>query len=81
MGRACSTNGHEGEEEESNIYKVLIVKPKGRRPLGRHERRWEYNIKMDLREIGFCGLDWIHPTHERENLMALVNTVLKLWFP
>jgi hypothetical protein len=45
--RACSMNG-----EKRNAYRILVGKPEGRRPLGRPRRRWVYNIKMDLREIG-----------------------------
>jgi hypothetical protein len=54
MGRACSTNG-----EKRNIYRTLVEKPEGKRPLGRPRRRWVGNIKMGHREIGFgwYGLD------------------------
>jgi hypothetical protein len=48
MGRACSTNG-----EKKNAYRILIGKPEGKRPLGRLRRRWEDNIRVDLREIGW----------------------------
>jgi hypothetical protein len=41
-------------------YNILVGRPEGRRPLGRPRRRWEDNIKMDLREIGFVDVDWIH---------------------
>jgi hypothetical protein len=44
----------------------LVAKPKGKRPLGRHRRRWEYNIRMDLREIGWEVMDWIHLAQDRE---------------
>jgi hypothetical protein len=53
MGRACSTHG-----ENRNAYRVLVEKPEGKKPQGRPRRRWEYNIKMDLREIGWGGMDW-----------------------
>jgi hypothetical protein len=52
MDRACSTNG-----ERRNAYNILVGKPEGKRPLGRHRRGWEDNIKMDLREIGWGGMD------------------------
>jgi hypothetical protein len=45
--------------EKSNAYRILVVKPEGKRPLGRPGHRWEDNIKMDLREIGWGGVDWI----------------------
>jgi hypothetical protein len=45
--------------EERKVYKVLVGKAEGKRPLGRPRRRWENGIKMDLREIGFGGVDWI----------------------
>jgi hypothetical protein len=46
-------------EEERGVYRVLIIRPEGKRPLGRPKRRWEDNIKMDLREIGIDGANWI----------------------
>jgi hypothetical protein len=52
MGRACSTNG-----ERRNAYRIWVGKPEGRRPLGRPRRRWVDNINMDLREIGWDGID------------------------
>jgi hypothetical protein len=45
--------------KKRNAYRILVVKPEGKRPLGQHRRRWEDNIKMDLREIGWGGMDWI----------------------
>jgi hypothetical protein len=45
--------------EKRNAYKILVGKPEGKRPLGRPKRRWVNNIKMDLREIGWCGMDWL----------------------
>jgi hypothetical protein len=45
--------------EEIKVYKVLVGKPEGKRPLGRPRRRWEDGIRMDLREIGWGGVDWI----------------------
>jgi hypothetical protein len=46
--------------EKRNAYRILVGKPEGKRPLGRPGRRWEDNIRMDLREIGWGGMDWIH---------------------
>jgi hypothetical protein len=54
MGGASSTNG-----EKRNAYGILVRKLEGTRPLGRPRRRWAHNIKMDLREIGWDGMDWI----------------------
>jgi hypothetical protein len=54
MGRACSTNG-----AKRNVYRILVRKPEGKRPLGRQRRKWVNNIKMDLREIVWGGTDWI----------------------
>ena len=45
--------------ERRGVYKVLMVKPEGKRPLGRPKRRWEDNIKIDLQEVGCGGMDWI----------------------
>jgi hypothetical protein len=59
----------------------LVGKPEGKRPLGRPSRRWVDNIKMDLREIGWDGVDWIDMAHDRDQWMALVNTVLNLRVP
>jgi hypothetical protein len=55
MGEACGTYG-----EKRNAYRVLVVKPEGKRPFGRCGRRWKDNIKMDLREIGFWVANWIY---------------------
>jgi hypothetical protein len=76
MGRACSTNG--GEEES---YRILVGTPEGKRPLGRPRRRWVDNIKMDHREIGWDGMDWIDLDQNRDQWRALVNTVMNLRVP
>jgi len=55
VGGTCGTHG-----EARGVYRVLVGKPKGKRPLGRCRHRWEDNIKMDLREIGIDGVNWIH---------------------
>jgi len=59
----------------------LVRKPEGKRPLGRPRRRWEDNIKMDLREIGWEDVDWIHLAQDRDQWRALVNTKMNLRFP
>jgi hypothetical protein len=60
-----------------NALRFLVGKPEGKRPLGRPRLRWEVNITMDLREIGWGGMDWIHLAEDRDEQMALVNTVIK----
>jgi hypothetical protein len=54
IGTACNTHG-----EKSNAYKILVGKPEGKKLLGRPRCRWVYNIKMDLRETEWDGMDWI----------------------
>jgi hypothetical protein len=76
MGRACSTNG-----EKRNSYRILVGTPEGNRPLGRQRRRWVDNIKIDLREIGWDGTDWINLTQNRGQWRALASTVMKLRVP
>jgi hypothetical protein len=61
--------------EERNVYRVLMEKPEGKRPLGRQRHRWEDGIRMDLREIGWGSVDWI----QLDQWRALVNTVMNLW--
>jgi hypothetical protein len=62
-------------------YNILVGRPEGRRPLGRPRRRCEDNIKMDVREIGFGDVDWIHWAQDRERWRDLVNTVMNLRVP
>jgi hypothetical protein len=62
-------------------YNILVGRPEGRRPLGRPRRRWEDNIKIVLREIGFGDVDWIYWAQDRDRWRALVNTVMNLRFP
>jgi hypothetical protein len=61
--------------EERKVYKVLVGKPEGRRPLGRPRRKWEDGIRMDLREIGLGGVDWIQ---DRDRWQAVVSAVMNL---
>jgi hypothetical protein len=63
-----------------NAYRVLVRKPERKRPLGRPRHRWE-DIKMDLRETGWGGMDWIDPAQDRDWWRTLVNTVLNLQHP
>jgi hypothetical protein len=67
--------------EVRGTYNILVGRPEGRRPLGRPRRRFEDNIKMDLREIGFGDLNWIHLAQDRDRWLALVNTVMNLRVP
>jgi hypothetical protein len=55
-----------------------VGKPKGKRPLGRPRRRWEDNIKMDLQEVGWEGMDWIELADDRDRWRTLVNAVMNL---
>jgi hypothetical protein len=67
--------------ERRGAYRVLVGKPEGRKPLGRPSRRWEDNIKMDLREVGCGGADWIDLAYDRDRWRALVYTVMNLRVP
>jgi hypothetical protein len=60
---------------------ILVAKPEGKRPLARRRSRCADNIKMDLREIGWGGMDWINVAHDRDQWRALVNTVINLLLP
>jgi hypothetical protein len=73
MGRVCSTHG-----EKRDAYRVLVGKPEEKRPLGRPRRTWEDNIKIDLREKGWGGMDWSHLALDRDQWSGLVNTVINL---
>ena len=64
--------------ERRGVYRVLVRKPEGKRPLGRPRRRREENIKMDLQEIGCGGVKWIELAQDRDRWCPLVNAVMKL---
>jgi hypothetical protein len=64
--------------EERKVYKVLVGKPEGRRPLGRPRRRWEDGVRMDLREIGLGGVDWIRLARDRDRWWAVESAVMNL---
>jgi hypothetical protein len=63
------------------VYKVLVGRPERKRPVGRPRRRWEDNIKMDLREIGIIGANWIRLAQDGFQWRAFVNTVMNLRVP
>jgi hypothetical protein len=64
-----------------NACRNLVGKPEGKRPLGRHNSGWEDNIKIDLRGIGWGGMDWIDLAQDRDHWRILVNMVMNLWAP
>jgi hypothetical protein len=67
--------------ERRGAYRALVGKPEGRRPLGRPRRRLEDNIKMDLRQVGWGGMDWINLDQDRDRWRALVNAIMNLRVP
>jgi hypothetical protein len=67
--------------ENRNAYRVLVGNPEGKRQLGRSRCRWADNIKMDLREAGWGGMDQIHLAQDRDQCGALVNMIMNLWAP
>jgi len=66
--------------ERRGVYRVLVGKPEGKRPLGRSRLRW-YNIKMDLQEVGRGGMDWTELSQDRDRSWAIVTVVMNLWVP
>jgi hypothetical protein len=71
VGGTCGKNGR-----EENVYRLLVGKPEGKRPMGRPRRRWIDNIKMGLLEIGLNVVDWIGLAQDRYRWRALVNSVM-----
>ena len=76
MGRTLSAY-----EQSRNAYRVLVGKTEGKRPLGRPRRRWEDNIKMDLREVGYDPGDWIDLVEHRDQWRTYVRAVMNLRVP
>jgi hypothetical protein len=66
--------------EGRDAYRILVGRPEGRRPLGRHMHRWEDTIKMDI-QVGWGVMEWIDLAEERDGWRALVNVVINLWVP
>jgi hypothetical protein len=64
-----------------NAYRTLVEKPEGKRPLRISRCRWEDNIKIDIRETGWSGMDWIDLAEDRDQWRALVKTVMNLRVP
>jgi hypothetical protein len=63
------------------VYKVLVGRPEGKRPMGRPRRRWEDNIKLDLKETGIDGVKWIRLAQDRVQWRVFVNTVMNFRVP
>ena len=74
MGGACSSDG-----VGRGVYRDLVGKPVGKRPLVRTRRRWEDNIKTDLQEVGCGGMDWIGLAQDSESWREIVNAVMNIW--
>ena len=67
--------------EGRGVYRILVGKPEGKRPLERPRRRWEDNTKVDLQEVGCEGMHWIELAHDKDRWRALVNAVMNLQVP
>jgi hypothetical protein len=64
-----------------DVYRILVGKPEGKRPIGRRRRRWEDNIKIDLRAIGWGSTDWIDLAQYRDQWRAIIKTAMNLPVP
>jgi len=67
--------------EDRGVYRVLVGKPEGRRPLGRPRRRWLDSIRMDLQDVGCGYMEWIGLAQDRDRWRTLVSAVMNLWVP
>jgi hypothetical protein len=77
MGGACSTNGG----KKRNTHRLFMGKPERKRSLGRPRCRWVDNIKVDLGQIGWGGVDWIGLVQDRNKWRAFVNAIMNFWVP
>jgi hypothetical protein len=68
-------------KKRRGVYRVLVGKPEGKRPLGRPRCEWKDNIKIDFQEVGCGGMDWIELAQDRDRWRALVNVVMNLRVP
>jgi len=64
--------------EKRGVYRILVGRPEGKGQLGRSRRRWEDNIKIDLKQVGWRGINWIVKAQDRDRWWALVNAVMNL---
>jgi len=64
--------------DRRGVYRILVGKPEGKRPLGRPRSRWDDYIRMDLQEMGFGDMDWIELAQDRDRWRALVNAVMNI---
>jgi hypothetical protein len=67
--------------ERRSVHRVLVGRPKGKRPLGSPRCRWEDNTKLNLREIRIDGVNWIHLAQDKVQWWAFMNTVMNFWVP
>jgi hypothetical protein len=71
----------EKEKEKKKVYKLLVGKPEGKKPLTRSKRRWKNDMDIELGERGWRGFNWTDLAQNKENLWAPLNVVMKLWDP
>jgi hypothetical protein len=76
MDRSCSTHGR-----DQKCVEIFVEKSEGKRSLGRPRHKWKNNIRMDLREIEWGVMNWIHLVQGRNQCWALVNKVMNIWVP
>jgi hypothetical protein len=67
--------------DKRDVYRFMVVRPEGKRPLERPKHRWEYNIKIDLKEVGWGDMDWIDLAQETDRWRMFVNKVMNFRVP